>query len=58
MQILHRFCGSIEQYTEELSDLDRYRPAGGLFLPGLPASPPCIHAVLLNSRKQKSPFLG
>jgi len=26
MQILHRFSGSIEQYAEELSDPDRYRP--------------------------------
>ena len=26
MQILHRFAGSIQRYSEELSDLDRYRP--------------------------------
>ena len=26
MQILHRFAGSIERYSEELSDPDRYRP--------------------------------
>ncbi len=26
MQILHRFAGSIQQYSEELSDPDRYRP--------------------------------
>jgi hypothetical protein len=26
MQILHRFAGSIQRYSEELSDPDRYRP--------------------------------
>jgi len=26
MQILHRFTGSIQRYSEELSDPDRYRP--------------------------------
>ena len=26
MQILHRFVGSIQRYSEELSDPDRYRP--------------------------------
>lgn len=26
MQILHRFAGSIQSYSEELSDPDRYRP--------------------------------
>lgn len=26
MQILHPFCGSIEDYQEQLSDPDRYRP--------------------------------
>lgn len=26
MQILHRFSGTIQQYAEELSDPDRYRP--------------------------------
>ena len=26
MQILHRFSGSIQQYLEEVSDCDRYRP--------------------------------
>ena len=26
MQILYRFAGSIQQYSEELSDPDRYRP--------------------------------
>jgi hypothetical protein len=26
MQILHPFAGSIQQYTEEISDPDRYRP--------------------------------
>jgi hypothetical protein len=26
MQILHRFSGSIQQYLEEISDCDRYRP--------------------------------
>ena len=26
MQILHRFSGSIQRYSEELSDPDRYRP--------------------------------
>lgn len=27
MQILHPFVGSIQQYSEAISDLDRYRPA-------------------------------
>jgi Domain of unknown function (DUF6431) len=26
MQMLHPFCGSIQQYEQELSDLNRYRP--------------------------------
>ncbi len=26
MQILHRFVGSIQQYSKEISDPDRYRP--------------------------------
>jgi hypothetical protein len=26
MQILHRFAGTIQRYSEELSDPDRYRP--------------------------------
>lgn len=26
MQILHRFAGSIQRYSDELSDPDRYRP--------------------------------
>ena len=26
MQILHRFAGSLQRYSEELSDPDRYRP--------------------------------
>src|SRR5215471_11794181 len=26
VQILHRFAGSIQRYSEELSDADRYRP--------------------------------
>jgi hypothetical protein len=26
VQILHRFTGSIQRYSEELSDPDRYRP--------------------------------
>jgi Domain of unknown function (DUF6431) len=26
MQILHRFSGSVQQYLEEISDCDRYRP--------------------------------
>jgi hypothetical protein len=26
MQILHRFAGPIQRYSEELSDPDRYRP--------------------------------
>jgi hypothetical protein len=26
MQILHRFVGSIQRYSKELSDPDRYRP--------------------------------
>jgi hypothetical protein len=26
MQILHRFAGSIQRYSEDLSDPDRYRP--------------------------------
>ena len=26
MQILHRFAGSIQRYSEELSDPDHYRP--------------------------------
>lgn len=26
MQILHRFAGSIQRYSEELFDPDRYRP--------------------------------
>ncbi len=26
MQILHRFAGSIQRYSEELSDAERYRP--------------------------------
>jgi hypothetical protein len=26
MQILHRFSGSIQQYSEEISDPHRYRP--------------------------------
>ena len=28
MQILHSFAGSIQQYLEEISDADRYRPEG------------------------------
>jgi hypothetical protein len=28
MQILHRFAGSIQQYSEEISDPSRYRPDG------------------------------
>ena len=28
MQILHPFRGSIQQYGEEISDANRYRPAG------------------------------
>jgi len=30
MQILHRFTGSIQRYSEELSDPDRYRAGRGL----------------------------
>jgi hypothetical protein len=26
MQVLHRFAGSIQRYSEELPDPDRYRP--------------------------------
>ena len=27
MQILHPFAGSVQQYLEQLADLDRHRPA-------------------------------
>jgi hypothetical protein len=37
MQILHPFAGSIQQYLEELSDPDRYRPD---HCPQCPAKPP------------------
>jgi Domain of unknown function (DUF6431) len=28
MQILHRYAGTIQEYAEEISDADRYRPEG------------------------------
>jgi hypothetical protein len=37
MQILHPFAGSIQQYLEELSDANRYRPD---HCPQCPAKPP------------------
>jgi hypothetical protein len=37
MQILHPFTGSIQQYLEEISDPDRYRPD---HCPQCPAKPP------------------
>lgn len=37
MQILHPFSGSVEQYLEQLSDPDRYRPAS---CPQCPAKQP------------------